>query len=336
MHPLNKILFFLFFCAGLLGCALIPKETPEWAGRAPEERFARDSLSKAKELEAAGQLPEAWRQYKIALTVRPNDRVAREGQERVEKALRKGAEQHYRAGLRSQKEGKQAQALRHYLAALRLWPDHPEALQMATAVRPVPAEKQVVRKVLSQPEVKEPPEQSAPEEEVLASYIYAPVQEEPVVDQIAVYREHGMELYREGRYQDALFEFSKVLSESPDDPVAKDYSYRSSFELAVECFQRKEYLAAKEQFLVSLKYNSKCHQCHFYIKKSEELFKEIHYKRGIECYGKEQLADAIFEWELVWNLDPNYKRVDYYIKKAKDIQRKLDELKRESNEESQE
>ena len=150
-----------------------------------------------------------------------------------------------------------------------------------------------------------------------------------------MYREHGMELYREGRYQEALSEFGKVLSVRPDDPVAKDYSYRSSFELAVEFFQKKEYLAAKEQFLVSLKHNSNCQHCHFYIRRSEELFKEMHYKQGIEYYGKEQLAEAIMEWELVRGLDPNYKRVDYYIKKAKDIQRKLDELKKESKEEGQ-
>jgi hypothetical protein len=38
----------------------------------------------------------------------------------------------------------------------------------------------------------------------------------------------------------------------------------------------------------------------------------------------------------VRSLDPGYKRVDYYIKKARDIQHKLDELKKESKEESQE
>ena len=333
---MKKILCFLILSASVLGCASIPKETTESATQAPEERFARDSLSKAEELETAGHLPEAWRQYKIALTVRPEDPAAKEGRERVEKALRKGAEEHYRAGLRMQKEGNQAQALRHYLAALRLWPDHPEALQMVMTRKPVPAEKQAARKAPPQPEIKEPLARTAPEEEVLAAYMDAPVREEPAVDQIAVYRDLGMELYRKGRYQDALFEFSKVLSAIPDDPLAKEHSYRSSFELAVECFQRKEYLAAIEHFLVSLKYNSNCQQCRFYIKKSEELFKEIHYKQGIEYYGKEQLAEAIAEWERVRALDPHYKRVDYYIKKAKDIQRKLDELKKESTEEGRE
>ena len=338
MHTLNKILFFLFFSTGLLGCALAPvKESPEGASAAPEDRFVRESIAKAKELEAAGQLPEGLRQYKIALTVRPNDRPAKEGRERVQKALRKGAEEHYRAGLRMQKEGKEAQALQQFLTALRFRPDYPEALEMASARRPVPAEKQVVQKVQPEPEVKEPPQELSVEEEALPSSEEAPVQEEQKedVEQIAAYREYGMELYREGKYQEALSEFGKVLTARPDDAVAKDYSYRSSFELAVEFFQQREYLAAREQFLVSLKHNKNCQHCHFYIRRSEELFKEMHYKQGIEFYGKEELAEAIMEWEMVRGLDPNYKRVDYYIKKAKDIQRKLDELKKESKEEGQ-
>jgi len=324
------------FSVLFVGCAVAPvKETlKEWFA-APEDLFVRESIARAKEFEAAEQLPEAFRQYKIALTVRPNDRPAKEGRERVEKALRKRAEEHYRAGLRMQKEGKKAQALQQFLTALRLRPDYPEALQMALARRPVPGEKQGVQKIQPKPEVKEPSQELSVKEEALPSSEEAPVQEEQKedVDQIAVYREQGMELYREGRYQEALIEFNKALSGRSDDPVAKDYSYRSSFELAVEFFNRREYLAAKEQFLISLKINSKCQYCRFYIRRSEELFKEMHYKQGFEFYGKEQLAEAIMEWEMVSGLDPHYKRVDYYIKKAKDIQRKLDELKKESKEE---
>ncbi len=338
MSLFRKILSLVFFSAVFVGCAMAPvKETSKESLQAAEERFVKESIARAKESESAGQLPEAFRQYKIALTVRPNDRMAKEGRERVEKALRKGAEDHYKAGLRLQKEGKQTQAMQQYLTALRLWPDYPEALQqMALARRPVPAETQVVQKVPAEPEVKEPPQEVKVEEEAPAPPEEPPAQVESAVDQVAVYREYGMELYRKGRYQEALFEFSKVLGVRPDDPGAREYSYKSSFELAVEFFQKKEYLAAREQFLVSLRHNSKCQQCHFYIRRSEELFKEMHYKHGIEYYGKEQLADAVMEWELVRGLDPNYKRVDYYIKKAKDIQRKIDELKRESKEEEQE
>ncbi len=340
MYTLKKMSLFLFLAACLVGCALAPvkEDTTKEVFVSPEEGFVMESIARASEFEAAGQLSEALRQYKIALTVRPNARSAKEGRDRVEKTLRESAEEHYKAGLRVQKEGKEAQALQHFLAALRLWPDYPEALQMVLARRPVPAQKQVVQKVQSEPAIKEPPQEWSVEEQALASFENALVQEEQKedVDQIVGYREHGMELYREGRYQEALFEFNKVLSVRPDDPVAKEYSYRSSFERALEFFQKKEYLAAKEQFLVSLSYNSNCQKCHVYIRRSEELFKEMHYKQGIEYYGKEQLAEAIMEWELVKTLDPSYKRVDYHINKAKEIQRKLDELKKESKEETEE
>jgi len=339
MRALKRISLVIFLAAGLVGCASAPaKEALKEMSLAPEEQFARDSIARARELEAAGQLPDAWRQYKIALTVRPNDRVAKEGRDRSEKALRESAEEYYEAGLRLQKEGKQAQALQQFLTALRLWPDHPEALPMVSAVRSAPAEKKVIQKGQPKPEIKEQPEMLTAEERARSFLGKASVQEEPkeIVDQTAVYREHGLELYREGRYQEALFEFNKVLSVRPDDPVTKDYCYRSSFELAVEFFQKKEYLAAREQFLVSLKHNSHCQKCHVYIRRSEELFKEMHFKQGIEYYGREQLAEAISEWELVKNLDPSYKRVDDHINKAKDIQRKLDELKKESKEGSKE
>ena len=328
----------LLFSAVFVGCAMGPvRETPKEALPVTVERFAADSMARAEEFEAAGQLPEALRQHKIALTVRPENRTATQGRERVEKALRRGAEEHYREGLRMRKEGKQAQALQQYLTALRLWPDHPEALQQMAAARgALLAERQVVRKAQPEPEIKEPPQELWVEEEALASYEEAPAQEEPVAEQVAGYREYGMELYREGRYQEALSEFDKVLGVKPEDPVAREYSYKSSFELALESFEKKDYLAAREQFLVSLKHNSNCQQCSVYIKRSEELFKAIHYKQGIEYYGKEQLAHAIMEWEQVRDLDPNYKRVDYYIKKAKDLQRKLDELEKESKEEGQE
>ena len=305
---------------------------------AQENRFVMNSVARARELEAAGQPPEALRQYKIALTVRPNQGAAKEGRERLEKVLQKDAEEHYRAGLRMQKEGRHAQALQQFLTALRLWPDHREALQMATRRIPVIGDKAVVQKTQPEFQIKDMSAKPPAAADDLSTPEKAPAREDPkeLVDQVAVYREYALELYLEGRYQEALSEFNKVLSVKPNDSVAKEYSYKSSFELALEFFQKKEYLAAKEQFLVSLKHNSNCQQCHFYIRRSEELYKEMHYKQGIEHYGKEQLTHAIMEWELVSALDPKYKRVDYYIKKAKDLQSKIDELKKESKEQSHE
>jgi hypothetical protein len=106
--------------------------------------------------------------------------------------------------------------------------------------------------------------------------------------------------------------------------------------MAMALFENQDYLGAREQFIASLRYKKDCHLCHAYIKRSEDLYKELHYKRGIQHYGREQLVEAITEWELVKRLDPDYKRVAYYIDKAQAILDRLEELKEDSTERSSE
>ncbi|MBU2498026.1 MAG: tetratricopeptide repeat protein, partial [Proteobacteria bacterium] len=153
--------------------------------------------------------------------------------------------------------------------------------------------------------------------------------EQEAVDPVANYREHGIEFFEKEKYRDAILEFNKVLSVYPDDSVTKEYTYRAYYQIALALFEKKDYLAAREQFMASLRYKKDCQDCHAYIKQSEALYKEMHYKLGIQYYGKEQLVEAIKEWELVKELDPNYKSVEDYINRANSILRKLQELRKE-------
>jgi tetratricopeptide (TPR) repeat protein len=149
------------------------------------------------------------------------------------------------------------------------------------------------------------------------------------VDQVGTYRELGVELFKEKRYEEALAEFQKVIHARPNDKVAFEYSYQSYFEMAMALYQTQDYLAARDQFRLALRYKNDCHRCRAYIKKSEALYKALHYKLGIRYYGREQLTEAIREWEMVKALDPGYKRVGYYINKAKEMLKKLEDLKEE-------
>jgi len=151
-------------------------------------------------------------------------------------------------------------------------------------------------------------------------------------DQVAFYLEHGLELFKEQRYQEAMLEFNKVLFVYPTESIALEFSYKACYRMAMALFEQEDYLGAREQFMASLRYKRDCHLCHAYIKRSEDLYKELHYKKGIQHYGQEQLVEAITEWELVKRVDPDYKRVEYYINKAKTVLNKLEELKEESTE----
>lgn len=153
------------------------------------------------------------------------------------------------------------------------------------------------------------------------------VKEKPAGDQIAFYRDLGRELFRNERYHEALDEFKKVLNIFPEDEVALDYCYRSHFQIAQDLLDLKVYLSARDHFRESLRYNEDCEGCRRNIKKSEDLYKEDHYKKGMQYYGNEQLKDSLREWELVMTMDPNYKRVDYLINKAKTILKRLEEIR---------
>lgn len=154
-----------------------------------------------------------------------------------------------------------------------------------------------------------------------------PAEKEKIVEHVALYRDQGEELFKSEKYPEAIVEFQKVLSVYPEDKKALDYCSRSHFQIAQTLFEKQDYLQAREQFKAALRYNNKCQECHNYIDKSETLYKDVHYKKGMKYYGNEQLVEAIEEWELVIGLDPTYKRVDYLINKAQTILQKLEEIK---------
>jgi hypothetical protein len=92
-------------------------------------------------------------------------------------------------------------------------------------------------------------------------------------------------------------------------------------------FREKDYLRAKNHFEASRRYKLECEKCDLYINRCEELYKETHYKNGIQYFDRERLSEAIREWELVRLIDPNYKKVNEFIDKAKKLLKKIEELK---------
>lgn len=372
------------------GCASFQKISQKSA-ELPQEKYAKEYLQKGRSYENKGDLVGALKQFKLAMTVSPSNQEAIKNRNRIEKALRSSAQAHYRKGLKYHKKGKYGRARKQFLAALRLWPDYPEAAKVLTTwkrleikryivheIRPgdtlanlakryygdyqkfsiiakynyiTDANKVKVGKKIKVPEIEgieflAGANDIKTEEQVISdprlSDLEASlteiengeseteiqtVKEKPAGDQIAFYRDLGRELFRNERYHEALDEFKKVLNIFPEDEVAFDYSYRSHFQIAQDLLDREVYLSARDHFRESLRYNEDCEGCRRNIKKSENLYKEDHYKKGMQYYGNEQLRNALREWELVMTVDPNYKKVDYLINKAKTILKKLEEIR---------
>ena len=151
---------------------------------------------------------------------------------------------------------------------------------------------------------------------------------EPEVEQAVSYKELGMEMYNQKSYLEAAIEFEKVLNTMPDDAAAIDYAFKSYFEQAKISLQNQEYLVARNQFESALRHQPACGQCYRYIERSENLYKEEHYKRGMHHYGKQELEQAILEWQLVSDIDAEFKRVSSMIQKAETMLQNLNKMKK--------
>ncbi|MBW1996328.1 MAG: tetratricopeptide repeat protein [Deltaproteobacteria bacterium] len=157
-----------------------------------------------------------------------------------------------------------------------------------------------------------------------------PVADDSIALQIAFYRRHGEELFEKGRYVEAAEEFRKLLERDPGDEKALSYATRAHLLIGKGFLEKGQYLMAREEFKKALEYDAQCAECRRFIKESEALYKEYHYKRGMKYYGEEKLEEAIKEWELVKKIDPDYKRLKYLIQKAEKILERLEVIKQSS------
>jgi len=450
----------LFLFAVVAGCAQAPTK--------PSADLPDQYISKAQEFEARGDLVEALEQYKVALTVDPQNQLAKEKASQLESSLGELAEKHYQNGLAFHRKGEYNRARQEFLTTLRYNPDHPEAKKMlqehvledqqvkgyvlhtiqpdesismlakkyygdfkkfqiiaeynqledATKVRggqeiKVPVvegipffakpediitvsgeipkssltEVVLVKKFITHtvepgeslsklalryygdykkfpiiaqynqldenagvrvgqkiriPEVEGVPFAAKPTEEderqtempVTSAAIEEPQtgekeeRELAAVDQSANYRELGIEFFNEKDYPAAISEFKKVLNVNPADNTTLKYLSASHFQQGLIVFAKEDYLTARDEFEASLQYNAECEKCGEYIKKSEETYLEIHYNKGVSYFGDEKLAEAVQEWELVYNIDPEYKEVDSNLKKTRKLLERLESIKR--------
>jgi len=349
----------------------------------PVESLSSDYFQKGREYERVGDFSEALQAYKTAEALDHLNQELIESRRRVERALKKMAEDHYNLGLKLKKEGKYGEARKQFLTALRLRPEHPKVKETLLSRKRIRINRYIVHtikrgeslsmlagryygkalnfptiakynniadagKIFAGDKLKIPViegmvipvddknmETERPETSIIESWDWEGGSDawdqgghsRGPADQIAYYRDHGIELFRDQKYHEAVVEFQKVLYEDPGDETALDYCHRSHLQIGLALFEAGDYLGSRKNLETAIKYNQNCPQCLQYIGESEERYKDLHYKMGMEYYGKEQLVAAIDEWESVRIIDPEYKRVDYLINKAKTILKKLEELK---------
>ena len=147
-------------------------------------------------------------------------------------------------------------------------------------------------------------------------------------DQAAIYQEQGVSLLEEGQYLAALHEFQKVLNTDPSRKQVREYMAWAYYRQGEALFNHAEYLGARTQFQKALSFDEDWTACQEYVKRSEDAYKEVHYLKGIQHFEEEKLREAIEEWQVVNDMDPDYKQVQNYLLRARKLLEKVQELKK--------
>jgi tetratricopeptide (TPR) repeat protein len=103
----------------LAGCAMTGSKSPE--------ALAKDYTAKAQKFEKQGDLVEALKQYKLVLTVDPDNQQAQQKIAALEPQMLKLAEKHYKEGIKFYNKGQYGPARKEFLTALRYNPEHTKA-----------------------------------------------------------------------------------------------------------------------------------------------------------------------------------------------------------------
>ena len=92
MKTKAAIIGVIILCLLATGCATTPE-------KATPSELAAEYLAKAGEYEGEGDRVEALKQYRLVLTVDPDNQIARDKSSQIEQELGRLAEQHYQNGM---------------------------------------------------------------------------------------------------------------------------------------------------------------------------------------------------------------------------------------------
>jgi len=288
------LIFFLLFLHGvcLHGCA--PVLTP------PDE-YVKKSFS----LEQTGDISAAIEEIKIALTINPSDKAAKEQLKRLSEIRDNEAEKRYRAGMSLRGTDPRA-ATREFLAALRIKPDYQIAVDALKNQHLATTESTLRSRATSRKGyTKGKGDEDEDENETI----------EEESDQLGV----AISLYENGEYQAAIDELLKARSKYPRNAEISKYLNLSYYDLGVYYYYQKDYIKSLSMFTAVKKGYGNTKP---YIIKARGMLKSLaeeFYRAGLKFYREHKLNEAIEKWNTVLEIEPSHKKAKDYIYKSKKL-----------------
>ena len=128
------------------------------------------------------------------------------------------------------------------------------------------------------------------------------------VDQVAEYRETGISLFDDGKYDDAILELNKVLSADAEDPEAKRYLAKAWLEKGRQHVDAGRIEKAKKALTSALNYDQTCSACNDLLQKCRTLEADEIISNAETLYKNNQFDQATAALERALAISPDNRR----------------------------
>ncbi len=151
------------------------------------------------------------------------------------------------------------------------------------------------------------------------------------VDQVAEYRQMGIDLFSQKKYDEAIVEFQKVISAAPEDADAIDYISRAYVETGRKHLAANRLNDAKTAFTTALEYNENCADCQELLVRCRTIEADALTKEGETLLQSNQMDQAIATLERAVALNPDNSAAtallfETHFQKGLDLYKKQDHL----------
>jgi len=312
--------------------------------------------AKAVVLEREGSLRRALNEWKIALTIDPGDAEARAGRRALEARMEGTAIERLRQGREALGRGAHLEARRHFLAVLAIDPTNPVAFEaLRTEVREVRVVVHTVRRgetlaglaeryygdrsraeviartnqLLASPSLVVGTTLKVPEipgSPFLAPEVRRPAPvESPELSPLIV---EAREALDRGDYLAALADVDRVLGGSAPQPEALDLKKAILYGLGKSQIAQRKYMDSYETLSQLTRLAPGYQDAPTLLRQVRDRLVQQHYSEGLRLYREERIEEAIAEWRLVLELDPQHANTRRSLEQAERLLRGLRERQR--------
>jgi len=282
------------------------------------EALVAGHRQRADAAERSGDLRQALDEWKIALTLQPDDPVARAARARVTAQIEQAVSDRVRQGREALGRGDRDGARRQYLAALALDPANRTAFDglrsVVTEVRLAALQAQPALAAATPPRSRRAaPERGAPD--------LAPEDAEELNPVLLEARE----AFDRGQYAVVLADVEKLLTLNPRNAEAVELQKAALYREGKQQIDRKNDQESVRTLTTLAKIDPAYEDSAAILTQARGRLAQRYYAEGLQLFRDEKLEEAIARWRTVLDYDPGHASAKKNIEQAERMLRGLQE-----------